>query len=88
MNKPSRYEIMRRNRPKLLKARSPKKALRERIDEIERQVVEDWTPTEVEEIRQTEERLALRAELQVYRPRRPQSRLRKLLQWLPGMLHA
>jgi hypothetical protein len=87
MNKPTRYEIMRRNRPKLLKARSPKRFLRERIDAIEREIVEEWTPTEVDEVRRTEERLALRAELQLRRPRQP-SPLRRLLEWFPRVLHA
>jgi hypothetical protein len=80
MNKPSRWEIMRRNRPKLVKAREN---LRQRIDRIEREVTAEWDTVAAEDLRLLEAALAHAREQSL--PRSRPSALRRFLEWTMAM---
>jgi len=80
MTRPTRFQIMRRNRPKVAKAR---KTLRERIDEIERTMCAEWGEVVVleKDLAEAQEQLARSRERQLPRP----SRLRRLFDWTMSM---
>jgi hypothetical protein len=80
MNKPTRWEIMRRNRPKLVKA---SESMVQRIDRIEREITEEWDTIAADDLRMLEEALA-RAREQSLRRSSP-SLARRLLNWTMGM---
>jgi uncharacterized protein (UPF0216 family) len=65
MNKPTRFEIMRRNRPKVIKAR---KTMRQWIDHLEAEVTAPWGTEYERELRETAEALARDRERQLRTP--------------------
>jgi septal ring factor EnvC (AmiA/AmiB activator) len=80
MSKPTKFGIMRRNRRKLAKAR---KTLRERIDDLEREICAEWDELVVieKDLADIQDQFARSRECQLPR----QSAPRRLLNWSMGM---
>jgi len=82
MTRPTRFQIMRRNRPKLKRVQ---KSLRQRIDDIEREMLAEWR---AEALLKEQHKLAVAAaQLARYGNAQPprRSRLSRFLNWTMGM---